>query len=759
MTSRPAFRVLALLAFTAVAGACSRPTADEHVARAGEYRTAAALPEAVVEYRTALQLEPKRGDIRVKLAEVYLEQRNAAEALREYVRAADLLTSDVATQLKAGGLLLLAGAYDDAKGRAEKALALDPSNTSAMLLMANAMAGLRDLDGALTQFQEALALNPAQETAYLGIGAVQLAKGDTTAAEASFNRGVEVAPESIEVRLARANFFWASRRLSEAEQDLRAALGIDPSNVLANRALGMFMLTSNRAAEAEPYFKAIADALKTPAATIALSDYYVLTRRTADARLVLQELARTEAAWAEATTRLAAVDAMEGMRAPGILRVREVLERYPDDRPARLLLSRLLLADGKREEAITEAGVIVQEDPNAEVVSGAHMVIGEAHARLDRPEAAIKAYEEALGRSQQPFAAAMALASLHLTIGDAAKAATYLQQALQVQPGQPAARALFVRVLLAEGKTAQAAAELAALERQYPNTAPVLLLRAAQQVAAGRAAAARASYTRAAELAPGNLEALAGLVQLDLAAGRPADAIARVEHAMKLADRSGDLMILAARTHAAAHDWTRVEDLLRQAIDLDPARLRAYGLLAQFYVSQNRLPEAETQFRAMVERNPTSVSHNTMLGIIYDMQNRYAEAEDQYRRTLTLDRTAAVAANNLAYRYAEANTNIDQALELAQTAKQRLPGDHNVSDTLGWVYYRKGLTSQAIHELQHAVTLGATDPLARYHLGMAYHQAGEIEKARRSLREALDLGTDFPGTDDARKTLGALGGN
>jgi tetratricopeptide (TPR) repeat protein len=759
MTSRRALRSLAGLALLAATAACSSPTADDHLARADQFRANGQAAEAVIEYRTALQIDPQRGDIRVKLAEVYLEQRNPAGALREYVRAADLLTGDVETQLKAGSLLLLAGAYDDAKARAEKALELQPSSGDAMLLMANAMAGLRDLDGALSQFQEAAALNPSQAGAHLGIGAVQLAKGDAAAAEASFNHAVEVAPASLEARLARANFLWASRRLPEAEQELRAALGIDPSNVLANRALGMFYLTSNRAAEAEPHFKAIADTLKTPETTIALSDYYVLTRRPADARLVLQQLAMNEDAWAEATTRLAAVDAIEGMRAQGMERVREVLERFPDDRPARLLLARLLLADGGREDALAEANVIIQNEPNAAVVSDAYMVAGEAHARLDRPDAAIKAYQEALSRSQQPFAAAMALASLHVSIRDLSKATTYVQQALQVQPRQPAARALRVRILLAEGNRSQAASELASLEQQFPDAAPVLILRGAQQATQGQLAAARASYARAAELAPNDLEPLAGLVQLDLASGRAAEAIARVEQAMKLADRSSDLMILAARTYGAAGDSARAEDLLRKAIDLDPARLRAYGLLAQLYVGQNRLPEAGRQYEAMVERNPTSVSHNTMLGIIYDMQNRHAEAEDQYRRTLTLDRTAAVAANNLAYRYAEVNTNIDEALELARTAQQRLPGDYNVSDTLGWVYYRKGMTSQAIRELETAVKLNATDPLARYHLGMAYHQAGEIEKARRTLREALDLGADFPGADAARRTLGALGGS
>jgi tetratricopeptide (TPR) repeat protein len=257
---------------------------------------------------------------------------------------------------------------------------------------------------------------------------------------------------------------------------------------------------------------------------------------------------------------------------------------------------------------------------------------------------------------------------------------------------------------------------------------------------------------------PNALEPLSGLVQLDLRAGRPDEAIARVEAGLKRAEQSSDLLILAARTYAAAKKADATEDLLRRAIQLDPGRLRGYSLLAQLYVGQRRLADAESQFKTMVERNPTSVSTHTMLGMIYDMQGKIAEAEEQYVKTLALDRTAAVAANNLAYRYADDNRNLDEALQLAQTAQQRLPGEPNVADTLGWVYYRKGMTSQAIRELESAVKANDRDPLARYHLGMAYNQAGELDKAKGALRDALAISGDFAGADEARRTLASLGG-
>ena len=117
-----------------------------------------------------------------------------------------------------------------------------------------------------------------------------------------------------------------------------------------------------------------------------------------------------------------------------------------------------------------------------------------------------------------------------------------------------------------------------------------------------------------------------------------------------------------------------------------------------------------------------------------------------------------MAANNLAYIYADQNRNLDIALQLAQSAQRGLPNEANAIDTLGWVYYRKGMTAAAIRELEVAVRANPGEPTIRHHLGMAYNQAGELDKARTTLREALKMSTSFPGSDEARQTLAAMGG-
>ena len=68
----------------------------------------------------------------------------------------------------------------------------------------------------------------------------------------------------------------------------------------------------------------------------------------------------------------------------------------------------------------------------------------------------------------------------------------------------------------------------------------------------------------------------------------------------------------------------------------------------------------------------------TMLGTILLRQNKAGEARKHFERALQINPRAAVAANNLAWDYANSGGNLDTALQLAQTAKAELPDNASV---------------------------------------------------------------------------------
>jgi tetratricopeptide (TPR) repeat protein len=757
--SRSRLYLALFLLSAALAPACGRGNADDHVRKGDEYVELGRLPEAIIEYRAALQLESNRGDIRLKLADAYVRHRDLGEAYRESMRAADLLPNDATAQFRAGTLLLVAGEFEDAKTRAEKAVALDPKNSHAQILLGNALAGLRDLDAAIGEYEDAIAIDPGAHTAYDNIAILQWAKGKKTEAEVSFRKAVEVAPKSSEARMALANFLWSTGRMTEAEQTLKEALAIDPKHVGANRALGFFYIASNRAAEAEEYFEVLARNAKSVSAAMALADYYLLIRKPDEARKALLELAaRDPAAYAAATTRLAALDVALGERTQAAVKLRQVLEKHPKEAPARLLNARLLLMDGKRDEAFAEAGKIIADQPNAPVAATAHAFIGAIHSSEDRRGEAIKSYQEVLRLQARPVVAHLALTALYLADGAVDKAAASVQAALTAAPGNLLARTLSVRVASAQGNRARADQELAALQKEYPTAPVVLKLLAEQQAAGGNAAAARETYIRLSQLAPNDLEVFTGLVRLELARGNMPAVLRTLDEQLRVNEPTTAFLVFAAETYAVAGREAKAEELLRKVIEREPKRLPAYELLGRLYLKLKRLDEAEEQFTKIIERNPNSVSAHTMLGMLYEVQRRLPEAEAQYQHALRADARAVVAANNLAWLYVASNRNLDEALKLAQVAHQQLPDSPNVNDTLGWIYYRKNIPSVAVRHLEVSVEKKSDDPASHYHLGMAYAQLGEIDKARKSLERALSLNAAFDGAPEARQKLAQLGG-
>jgi tetratricopeptide (TPR) repeat protein len=147
----------------------------------------------------------------------------------------------------------------------------------------------------------------------------------------------------------------------------------------------------------------------------------------------------------------------------------------------------------------------------------------------------------------------------------------------------------------------------------------------------------------------------------------------------------------------------------------------------------------------------------TLIAMILELQNRPGEARRLYEQVLDIDPTAAVAANNLAWMYAQEDTSLDAALKLAEVAAAALPDTPEVNDTLGWVYYKLQFTERAIPRFEQSVASAPDVADFRYHLGLALLANGDWDQARAELTHALEINPRFVGAEDARKALQSLG--
>ena len=77
-------------------------------------------------------------------------------------------------------------------------------------------------------------------------------------------------------------------------------------------------------------------------------------------------------------------------------------------------------------------------------------------------------------------------------------------------------------------------------------------------------------------------------------------------------------------------------------------------------------------------------------------------------------------------------------------------------DTLGLVYYKKGLFDSAIGEFTDSLEQLPDNAVVHYHLGMTYYKKGDKNSARIAIEKALSLNQEFDGADEARQILSNL---
>ena len=713
------------------------------------------LPEAIIEYRRAVQSDPRLGQARLQLAHAYAVTGDGPAALKEYARAADLMPDDTQAQVKAGNFMLVAGRFEDAQGLASRMLARDANNVEAQILMANALAGMKDLDGAVSAFEKAVVMDPNRSSTYSELGSVQLVSGKKEAAEAAFRKAIEIDPKSANAHLSLANFLWATGDATQAEQEIKRALEIDPKNMVANRAISMYYMVSNRAADAEPHLTIVAETMAGADAKYFLSEYYLRLGRLDEARATLTPLVAGKDTFVGASIRLARIEVVAKRNAEAHRVLEAALAREPKNPEALVTLGKLHLSENNSINALTTLQSAVEANPRS---LEAHLALAHTHALRGSVKEATTAYNDALKLDGANTEGRLGLARLQINNNLPADAVPLMLKIVAEQPRNLEARLLLLHGLIAVGDLPQATTQLTVLLQQAPGSATV-------QTAAGMLATvkkdadgARRAYAAALAADPKSYQALAGLLTAEMQGKKFGSAKALIEKQLSAMPNDPNVLLMAAQTYNAMGDAFETERALKKTVEVDPQSLQAYAMLGKMYYQQGRLDLARKELEGFVTRAPKSVPANTMLGTILELQGKKDEAKARYNQALQVDPRAAVAANNLAWINAHSNDNLDMALQLAQTAKSQLPNRHEVDDTLGWIYYKKGLSTLAIESLSNSTTRQPDNPSYNYHLALAHHQNGDKEQARKLLEKALKSNANFDGAAEAKKLLESIKG-
>jgi pilus assembly protein FimV len=170
---------------------------------------------ALAIYRKISELDPQSINVHVKLADLYSQNNQVAEALKEYDRV--------------GRLLLKRGMLDEAVQVFRKALKIDPKNTELVDSLVTALLEAKDFENARQIVEAALEGNANNARLLSMLGRIQIGRGDVAGAKATLERAVAADPTDTSARETMADLYLKQNDYDQA---------LDMIGPLAERALG-----------------------------------------------------------------------------------------------------------------------------------------------------------------------------------------------------------------------------------------------------------------------------------------------------------------------------------------------------------------------------------------------------------------------------------------------------------------------------------------------------------------------------------------
>lgn len=219
------------------------------------------------------------------------------------------------------------------------------------------------------------------------------------------------------------------------------------------------------------------------------------------------------------------------------------------------------------------------------------------------------------------------------------------------------------------------------------------------------------------------------------------EALASVDTLRVLLDKRTDLLAsLSARRDAAAAAGPKALDDFYAELD---------GIVRQSDDAQRSL----AIFDVVAEPHKAKASVRYSRALLLERAGQVDEMEAMLRALLQERPKDAQVMNALGYSLADRNVRLDEAQALIEKANQLAPGQAHIEDSMGWVAFRQGRTSDALKWLGKAHRR-AVDPEIAAHYGEVLWSVGRREQAAQVWQEALLANPRHPALNKAIERLG-----
>jgi tetratricopeptide (TPR) repeat protein len=760
---------------------------DKHIARGEEYLQKRKFQEAVMEFRTAADIDKDSPAAHWGLARAFENLGQFNEALEELRKTAELAPDNLDAKTKLGNYFLLVQPpmMAETEKIIEEIFARNTRFIEAHILKASLFAAQNKPEKeVLDVLNQAIALNPNRTESYISLARFFMKQNKAAEADAAIQKGISAGPNAALGYLEYGRFLGFANRAPEAEAQFVKATQVEPKNFEAREAIAEYYVAQKNYDKAEIAYKELVQIQENSAeARVELANFYAQIGRRDDAVAIFNQILTESPEYVRARYRLGEIYLDQKETARITEQIEALLKINDKDAEALLLRARLNLQENRGEDAVKDLEEILKKLPSHRdalfFMTEARLALGQT----DQARAFIGDLEKyhpnflktRLLKIQASFADNNAEAAFRLAndLYETSKGIVPDAAVMAQEINELRVRALSARGLanLQLGKLAEAKADLQEVLKNAPRSAGAMVNLAKIFIAEKNYAEALRFYENALLADNKNFDALSGAISVLNRQKQFAAAHAKVDEFLgKNADRkdvSAALYYLKSDVFIAEKNTDSAEAELKRAIDADENYLPAYSAYASLLIARNQTDTAVEQYKKVVEKKPSAAVY-TLLGMLEEGRNNASEAEKNYRRALEIAPETPIAANNLAWLIADGGQgNLDEALRFAQSSVNRNTNVAGYYDTLGWVYFKKGLYSPAVEQLKKAVALDEADarrtgaapnPAYRLRLGTALASSGDKLSARREVETSLanEQSLSRKEAEDAKSLLATL---
>ena len=667
----------------------------------------------------------------VLLTEAYLSLRRfdeAAAVIREQILVSP---AEPDAYYRLGLVLREQNKIDQAQEVFEKVLELAPGNLMAINQLVDLDIARRDFSSAMSRVQRELQKKPVSAIAYFMEGKTDAAQGKLDQAEVSLLKALELDSNSLGIYQLLISTYLSDNKPTQAIAQLEALLSKDQNQTWALAALAAtYAKVRNFAKTRDTYERLLSVNPDSAEVMNKLASLYVdqfnQPNKAYDLAIKARTLAPVDPGIADT---LGWTCYKQGNYQQALDLIREALDKLPDNPEtqfhfgmASYMMDQSEVARASfKKAAASGIDFVHKEEARAwlaflEDDSGApkQFSASELEALVElRPK-------DVVARSR--------LAALYEKQGAAAKAASQYEAALSINPKLIDAALklaqLYAGPLQKLGRALEAAKTARELDKSDPRTARVL----------GKIAYQTGNFAWAYDLL------------LESAHEQREDAAVAYDLAW------------------AAYSLGKVpeaERRMRRALELrmNPQHLAdAQRFLALIALEQNSkdVAASEAEIKKQLRGEPNYVPALIVQAAIQMKQGNSIAAIDTYNEVLRRFPEFVPAQKELARLYSENPTTLEKAYDFALKARNSLPEDPEVAQTLGELCYQRKDYAYALQLLQESAKRKSLDARGLYCLGMSYLAVQEERESYDALARALTEGLQEPLASEAKRILADL---